>query len=194
MHACEILGLWRILSEHQIHVLLDTLTDGHKQVLEVTAFKDLIMIGSELCTAFISALINSYLNDDACVDSISIKLREVCPNLYKMEDEAYSKANEILKKAKVQLNVDEKNELIMSALDICKKVAPHLNLHNICEQFTQLKAYDAVVELVMCCAKKKDPEHVGEHFFKNGDQNDQDAYKYYAERYFIKCLAHIESF
>lgn len=91
IHSCEILSLWRILCEHQMHTLFDTLTDSHKQVLENTAFKDLIVMGNELCTVFISALINSYLNDNACVDSISIKLREVCPNLYKTEDEAYSK-------------------------------------------------------------------------------------------------------
>lgn len=91
VHACEVLSLWRILCEHQIHVLFDSLTDAHKLLLENAAFKDLIMMGNELCTAFISALINSYLNDNACVDSISTKLRDVCPNLYKTEDEAYSK-------------------------------------------------------------------------------------------------------
>lgn len=88
----------------------------------------------------------------------------------------------MLKKAKLQQNFDERSELIMTALDICKTVAPHISLHVICEQFTLLKAYQAVIELCVCCTKKKDPDHIGEHFFKNADQSDQDAYKYYAER------------
>lgn len=74
----------------------------------------------------------------------------------------------------------------MSALDICKRVAPHINLHTICDQFTSLKAYDAVIDLCVSCAKRKDPDHIGEHFFKSADQTDQDAYKYYAERYILK--------
>lgn len=60
-------------------------------MLQNTTFKDLILTGHELCSVLITSLINSYLNDNACVDSISSKLRDVCPYLYKTEDEAYSK-------------------------------------------------------------------------------------------------------
>jgi len=36
-----------------------------------------------------------YLNDNASVDAISCKLREVCPNLYRIEDAACSKVTAI---------------------------------------------------------------------------------------------------
>lgn len=87
-----------------------------------------------------------------------------------------------MKKAKLQQNADERNELVVTALDICKTVAPHLNLQDICQQFVALKAYYAVVELCICCAKKRDPERFGEHFFQSGERSNQDTYKYYVER------------
>jgi hypothetical protein len=36
-----------------------------------------------------------YLNDNASVDAISSKLREVCPNLYRIEDAACSKVTAV---------------------------------------------------------------------------------------------------
>jgi len=36
-----------------------------------------------------------YLNDNASVDAISSKLREVCPNLYRIEDAACSKVRAV---------------------------------------------------------------------------------------------------
>lgn len=60
----------------------------------------------------------SYLGDNASVDSISSKLREVCPNLYKNEDAACSKANEMLLCAKKSIHVDERETKLRAALDV----------------------------------------------------------------------------
>jgi len=38
----------------------------------------------------------SYLGDNASVDSVSLKLREVCPNLYRTEDAVCSKVIQIM--------------------------------------------------------------------------------------------------
>lgn len=54
------------------------------------------------------------------MDSISAKLREVCPNLYKNEDAACSKANEMLLCAKRAIHIDEKEAKLRAALDVRK--------------------------------------------------------------------------
>lgn len=90
-HACEVLSLWKILCEHQIHLLIASMNIECQNALANTTFKDLILFGHDVCSALIVSLINSYLGDNASVDSISNKLRDVCPNLYKSEDAACSK-------------------------------------------------------------------------------------------------------
>lgn len=94
-HCCEILGLWQILCEHQLHKLVACLPETHQQMLQNTLFKDLLLFGHDLCAQLIAALINMYLGDNASVDMISNKLRAVCPSLYKTEDAAYSKVGAI---------------------------------------------------------------------------------------------------
>lgn len=92
-HCCEILGLWRILCEHQFHELVACLPETHQQMLQNTLFRDLLLFGQNLCSQLIAALINVYLGDNASIDSISRKLRLVCPSLYKTEDAACSKVS-----------------------------------------------------------------------------------------------------
>lgn len=92
-HCSQIMGLWRILCEHQFHILVDSLPSTHQQMLQNTSFKDLFLYGQEICIDFINSLIRSYLADNALIDSISSKLRDVCPDLYKNEDAACSKVS-----------------------------------------------------------------------------------------------------
>lgn len=92
-HCCQTLGLWRILCEHQFHGLVDGLPQNYHQMLQNTTFKDLLLYGQDLCMVFINGLINTYLADSASIDSISAKLREVCPSLYKNEDAICSKVS-----------------------------------------------------------------------------------------------------
>lgn len=72
-----------------------------------------------MCCALITCLINCYLNDNATVDAISNRLREICPSLYSCEDATCSKANEILKAAKVVQNKQEKEKMLREALMVC---------------------------------------------------------------------------
>lgn len=90
-HCCQVLGLWRILCEHQFHTLVAVIPESHQQILQNTIFKDLFLYRQDMCLVLITALVDSYLGDNASVDSISAKLREVCPHLYRTEDAAYSK-------------------------------------------------------------------------------------------------------
>jgi nuclear pore complex protein Nup155 len=182
-HCCQIMGLWRILCEHQFHVLIGTLPPNHQIMLQDTTFKDLFLYGQDICSLLISALVDSYLGDNASVDSISVKLREVCPHLYKVEDAAFSKANEMLKSSRSIQNIDEKEDMVMSALELCKSIAPNINLSGICKQFVSLKAYHAVIDLCITCAKKVDPDNVAGHFYKNDSSiADQEGRNFYHKR------------
>lgn len=102
--------------------------------LTTCSFRDLILSRSELCAFLIVALINSYLKDNASVSTISSKLRDVCPNLYRHEDAVSFKATEILMNSKNCTVLEEKQEKLRTALQLCKDAAPNLPLQNICQQ------------------------------------------------------------
>ncbi|XP_018320831.1 nuclear pore complex protein Nup154 [Agrilus planipennis] len=181
-HSCQVLGLWNILCEHQFHELISSLPETHQHVMQTMCFKDFILYAGEIYVELINSLINSYIGDNASVDSISLKLRSVCPNLYRSEDAACTKANEILKGARTIQNKNEIEEMLCTALSICKSVAPNINLREICQQFVSLGAYNAVLDLCVDCAKKIDPDNIGEHYYKNGEQREHEDYHLYSRR------------
>nr|CAD7193577.1 unnamed protein product [Timema douglasi] len=152
----EVLGLWKILCEHQFHFIADSLTKEQQNQLALMTFRNLILVGQELCSLLINNIINRYLNDNASVDAISTKLREVCPNLYKSEDAACSKANEMLLTAKNLQNKEEREEKLKEAL----------------EWFSSVQYYQGVLELVMVCASRVDTKNVALDFYKNNEPSE----------------------
>ncbi|XP_077271412.1 nuclear pore complex protein Nup154 isoform X2 [Temnothorax americanus] len=168
-HACEVLGLWKILCENQLNNIVNCLSKDQITQFSTATFRDLILIGHEISSLLIVHLIDSYLGDNASVDSVSAKLREVCPNLYRTEDAVCSKANEILLKAKGCTNPEEKECYLQSALTLCKEVAPRLNLNAVCQQFVACQFYTGVLELCICCAERIDPNNAASHYYKNNE-------------------------
>lgn len=129
-----MIGLWKILCDHQFQLLATQLAKDQQAILSSCTFRDLTLSRSESCALLIVALINSYLKDNASVSSISAKLRDICPNLYRHEDAVSFKATEILMSSKNCNIPDEKNEKLRTALQLCKDAAPNLPLQNICQQ------------------------------------------------------------
>ncbi|XP_011350489.1 nuclear pore complex protein Nup155 isoform X2 [Ooceraea biroi] len=182
-HACEVLGLWKILCENQLNCIVSSLSKDQIAQFSTATFRDLILIGHEISSLLIVHLIDSYLGDNASVDSVSSKLREVCPNLYRTEDAVCSKANEILLKAKSCTNPEEKECYLQSALKLCKEVAPRLNLNAVCQQFVACQFYMGVLELCICCAERVDPNNAASHYYKNNEpQEDQEGALAFAKR------------
>ncbi|XP_048522615.1 nuclear pore complex protein Nup154 [Dendroctonus ponderosae] len=182
-HCCQIVGLWRILCDHQLHNLVGALPENQQQILQNTTFKELFLYRRDICNILINTLVDSYLGDNASVDSISNKLMEVCPHLYRPEDAAFSKANELLKTTRAVQNMDEKEVMLTSALQLCKNIAPNVNLPEICKQFVSLKAYKAVIELCSHCGRKIDPDKVAENYFNSNETTgDQDGTNMYQRR------------
>lgn len=198
-YVCEVVALWKILCEHQLHVLMSQLPMEQQQMLETCTFRDLVLIRTDLCASLIVTIINSYLNDNASVKLISEKLREVCPTLYRNEDAVSHKATEILKMSKTCTNEDERHENFFKALDLCCQAAPKLPLGNICQQFTAAGFYDGVIKLCTIFAEKLDPNETALHFYKNNypfDVNmmqtkDQEGYIAYTSR--MKCYDEVKN-
>ncbi|XP_065080595.1 nuclear pore complex protein Nup154 [Ochlerotatus camptorhynchus] len=190
-HSCEVLALWKILCEHQCHQLVSKLTKEQQAILQSCTFRDLILSRSDLCGLLIVTLINSYLNDNASVGSISSKLREVCPNLYRHEDAVSHKATEILLLSKTCNDPDEKNERLRTALQLCKSAAPNLPLTSICQQFTTAGFFSGVIELCSICAAKSDPNEAALHFYRNNEPvEDQEGFMAYQSR--MNCYREIK--
>ncbi|KAJ6646130.1 Nuclear pore complex protein [Pseudolycoriella hygida] len=182
-HACEVIGLWKILCEHQFPLLFRSLQKEEQDILSCCTFRDLILSRADTCAQFIVSLINTYLNDNATIAAISSKLRDVCPNLYRHEDAVAHKATEILISSRNCIDQEEQKEKLHTALQLCKDAAPNLPLANICQQFTLANFYQGVIELCAICASKIDPNGAALHFYKNNEPpGDQEGYILFSTR------------
>ncbi|XP_068150657.1 nuclear pore complex protein Nup154 [Drosophila tropicalis] len=182
-HACEVISLWSILTKHKFQQLCQQLSAEHQKLLECCSFRDLLLTRSEVCAFLIISLINFYLKDKASVCEVSNNLRELCPNLYRHEDEVTYKATELLMNAKNCTSSVDKETMLRTTLQMCKNAAPTLPLHSICQQFISAEFYEGVIELAATCASKSDPEEVGIHFYNNNEPSeDREGYACFATR------------
>lgn len=189
-HASQVLGFWKIMCEHQFHVITSTLNQDEQSHMLTVTFRDLITVEQELCSILINKLINTYLSDNTSIDPISLKLRDICPKLYHNEDAACTKASEIINVAKTKQNKDERERLLWSALKLCKDVAPRVNLSSVCREFVSCQFYEGVVEISIQCAAKCDPKDIGFHFYKNNQPpEDTVGYQAYAQR--MECYREV---
>lgn len=179
-----MIALWKILCEHQFNILFQALPKDEQTSLSACTFRDLILSRADTCALFIVSLLNSYLNDNTTVSSISSKLRDVCPTLYRHEDAVLYKATEILMLSKSCADPEERQNNLYMALQLCKDAAPDLPLTNICQQFTAAKYYHGVIELCAVCASKKDVNNAALHFYHNNNEpiEDQEGYAAYTTR------------
>ncbi|KAJ0180486.1 hypothetical protein K1T71_003890 [Dendrolimus kikuchii] len=171
--AIEMLSLWKVLCEHQFHVIAASLPPDQQNALHAASFRELFVGGQEVAGLLLASLVAGYLRDNASVDGISQKLRQLCPTLYRQEDATCSKANELLIFAKQQKNPAEREEMLQHALKLCKDVAPNVNLPLVCSKLVSAGFYSGVVELCVACATKLDPQDKALHYYKS-DQPSQD--------------------
>ncbi|KAG1694110.1 Nuclear pore complex protein Nup155 [Nymphon striatum] len=169
VRMCEVLGLWKIVCDHQIHVLFSSLSKDQQNGMRSTTCHNFIISGVELATVLVNKLISQYLDDNATTDAISVRLREVCPSIYRNEDVDWSKALEKIISAKKVSNVHEKEVLLQESLQLCKKITPQLNLRMVAEQFQSVHFYSGIVDLCLTAALNRDPQNLAVHYYKNGE-------------------------
>lgn len=184
IHQChEVLGLWKVLCDHQLHVVAETLSKEMQAQLKSFTFRDLVVAGSELGSALVTALIHHYLDDNATTDAISNRLREVCPSIFRREDAVFSKAHEKLMLVRTVGNKYEKEQLLKEALQLCQEISPQLQLPAVCRLFCSVHYYEGVVDLCLSASKKRDPQDLATHYYRNGEPlEDRQGLQAYASR------------
>ncbi|XP_063822152.1 nuclear pore complex protein Nup154 [Ostrinia nubilalis] len=192
--AIEMLSLWKVLCEHQFHVIASSLPPEQQSALQAASFRELLVGGQEVACLLLGSLVAGYLRDNASVDGISQKLRQLCPTLYRKEDATCSKANELLMFAKQQKNPTEREEMLQHALKLCMDVAPNVNLPLVCAKLVSAGFYSGVVQLCRACAARLDPHDKALHHYSSDQPaQDREGHLAYYRRYIDKALHHYSS-
>ena len=170
-HTVEVLAL----CDHQLPNLLgQSLQTDLRISLKTMLFRgDLILSGGHtLGVDLIHSSIHRYLSDDVAItESISEKLRQVCPSLCRNEDALCTKVNKQLPKPRTASQTD-RDRLLQQTLDTWKQIPARINLAHVCQQLAACKYYGSVVELCCCVvAEKLDSHHHAQQCF-SGQQED----------------------
>ena len=132
-HSFEVLDLWKVLCDHQLYLLGQSLQTGLRMSLKTMLFRDLILPGGDTCVGLINSLIHRYLDYAASTDVISKTLKQVCPSLYRNEDALCTKVKEQLPKARTTSRTD-RERLLQQTLNPCKQKPARINLAHVCQQ------------------------------------------------------------
>ncbi|XP_043230116.1 nuclear pore complex protein Nup155-like [Amphibalanus amphitrite] len=165
----QVLGLVKIVTDHQTHVVTEALSREDQSALRLMTFRDLTLSGRTMCTQLIAALIGRYLSDNGSTEAVSAQLRALAPAVFREEDAISSQASEKLMAARNASSPSERQRLLGEALALAKRVAGQLQLAAVCQQFQAAHDYEGVVELVLAAAEKRDPQEVALHYYRNGE-------------------------
>ena len=168
-HCIEVLGLWKLLVDHQFHAITAILAADKQKSLSLMTFKELILWGHEMTTLLASALVRRFIEDNSTTDIINRRLQEVCPSIYKNENALHAKAHELITKAKTIVNPTDKSNQLETALNLCKKIGARINLMAVCELFQSVQWYEAVVDICLLTAHNRDPQNLALHYYRNGE-------------------------
>ena len=192
-HCIEVLGLWKMLCDHQFEIITSMLPIEKQTQLKTMTFRDLFVFGNEMTSMLASSLVRRCIEDNITTDIISKRLQDVCPSIYKQENALHAKAHEIVMKSKTISNHVERNELLKKALDLCLKIGERINLTAVCELFQSVHWYEAIVNLCLITAQKRDPQNFALHFYQLGEPNsDQQGRIAYNNRIECESLKELE--
>ena len=180
----EVLALWQLLADNKLDVITGALESSDKEQLTHLPLRELVTTpnGQGLCQRMITALLSCYLDDNASVEGLSQKLREICPTLFSADDAVCSKATEILSVAR-HSNPQETRVKCEESLRLFVQIARTVNLSAVTSQFAAVKFWEGVVALTLAAVEKRDPAGLALHHFKNGcPVDDQEGQKSYQER------------
>ena len=174
-HCIEVLGLWKLLVDHQFHAITAIIpTEKQTQLVSMT-FKELVIYGNEMTTLLASALVRRFIEDNSTTDIINKRLQEVCPSIYKNENALHAKAHELVTKAKTIVNPTDRANQLETALNLCKKIGARINLPAVCELFQSVQWYEAVVDICLLTAQNRDSQNLGLHYYRNGEQQEDQS-------------------
>ena len=128
-----------------------------------------------------------YIDDNACTDLLNQSLKQMCPSLYTNENAIFSKACEKLKQAlNIKNDSYERDRLLKEAVDLVKQIGYVANLGQVCEMLYSAGCYEAIFELCITAAEKRDPQNIALYFYrKNEPVEDIQGQHFYQLR--IEC-------
>lgn len=167
--ACQVLGFWRILCEHHFPNIASFLTEEQKSHLCSMTFQQLISIpgNQDVCSVLMNHLLNYYLVDNTPVHAVTLKLREVCPKIFRNEDATCAKANELVMYAKKSNSNEDRNQYLRDSVKLYKEVIPRINLKEVCRQYATCQFYDGIVSICLDFARKIDPTDLALRYYMN---------------------------
>lgn len=173
-HATEVLGLWKILCDHQFRTVSSTLPPDLREQLHGATLRELLLSDRQLTSALAGSLVRSYLEDNATTEAVSNRLRDVCPTLYRSEDALFTKAQEILLAARTERSPADRQRMLDEALELCKRVGPQLHLPTACGLLKACGHYAGTVDLCLSVAKRCDPQDLALHYYRRGEPADDE--------------------
>lgn len=167
--AQEVIALWQLLADNELSVIVHALESAEKEQLAAMSVRDLVTTecGSSLCQRLITSLVSCYLDDNASVETLSSRLRDICPTLFSADDAVCSKATEILSIARNSA-AQESRAKCEESLRLFIQIARTVNLSAVTTQFAQVKFWEGVVALTLAAVEKRDPAGLALHHAKNG--------------------------
>jgi len=155
----QVLGLWRLILHHRVHVIFENLDENVKIALRNAIFHDLVITGKSICCALVTGLVGQFMNDHNTIGALSSQLREVCPDFYSPEDLICAQANELLIQAKTSPPT-KRDEPLNEALKLFLQIAHSVNLTLVCQQLQAVHYFDGIVELCVKAAKLRDEQNL----------------------------------
>lgn len=155
-----------------------------------------LLADDALLEQLITALLYRYIDDNACTDTLNQSLKQMCPSLYTNENAIFSKACEKLKQAlNIKNDSYERDRLLKEAVDLMKQIGYVANLTHVCDMLYSAGCYEAIFELCLTAAQKRDPQNVALFYYrKNEPVEDVQGQSYFnlrAECYkcMLECLS-----
>ena len=129
--------------------------------------RDLACADDSLLEQLITALLYRYIDDAACTDLLNQSLKLLCPSLYTNENAIFSKACEKLKQALSTRNdAHERETLLREAVELMKQIGYVANLEQVCDMLYSAGCYEAIFELGLTAAEKRDPQNIALFYYK----------------------------
>jgi hypothetical protein len=201
-HIIEMFGLWKILDDHKFHFISKKLDKPTQlQLLNMTVQQFVLISDTSFVEKLITALLYGYIDDDACTDLLNQRLKQMCPSLYTNDNAIFSKACEKLKQA---LNAQtkyqdtyERDRLLKEAVDLMKQIGYVANLTQVCDMLHSAGCYEAIFELCLTAAEKRDPKNIALDYYRKSEPlDDVQGQSFYNLRnecynYMLDCLTTI---
>ncbi|VDM08369.1 unnamed protein product [Wuchereria bancrofti] len=179
----EVLMLWKILCEHQFHVITSLLSIQTRNSLAVTSLCNIVLSGQQLCADLITCLVRHYLGDNATTTVLCNELRDCCPSLFSVDDANTTKATEMIEEVRHLPPCSARTEILAEAVKLLKMGIQKINLPMICQLLYEVDYVEGIVDLALERAERDDTRLLAIMAYRNYcGENDVFAQEAFARR------------